>query len=115
LSGTPADRAVSASWQLSGTLRYLGFDSEVIAACALVMRDDDASPDHVGARDQVPTLREDGSTDGHAVVWAESLGLLIDPAIVLSRHMQAVAQGDPVLSFPVVLSVPDRETLYGPS
>jgi hypothetical protein len=48
------------------------------------------------------------------VLWAESFGMLVDPTIVLSRHLQAVAQGDPVLSFPVVLPIPDRETLFGP-
>lgn len=112
---TRARTSGPACWQLSGALKYLGFDSEVIAACAQVMRDDDASPDRVGVPDQAPTLRDDGGTDGHAVLWTESFRLLIDPAIVLSRHMRAVAQGDPVLSFPVLLPVPDRATLFGPA
>jgi hypothetical protein len=112
LSGMPGACCVPLCWQLNGALEYLGLASEVIAAGGLVTRDGDATPDHVGVA-QVPSLRADGSTDGHAVLWAESFGLLVDPTIVLSRHVQAVAQGDPVLSFPVVIRVPDRETLFG--
>jgi hypothetical protein len=54
---------------LNGALEHLGFASEVIAARARVTRDGDANPDHLGVN-QAPRLREDGSTDGHAVLWA---------------------------------------------
>jgi hypothetical protein len=112
LSGTPGTCCVPVCWQLNGAMEHLGLASEVIAARALVTRDGNATLDQVGVN-QVPSLEADGSTDGHAVLWAESFGMLVDPTIVLSRHLQSVAQGNPVLSFPVVLRVPDRETLFG--
>lgn len=116
LSGTPGARSVPACWQLHGALSHLGFDSEVMGAMALVVPGEDGVPEAVGRTQGMPTLNEDGRTDGHAVLWAKSFGLLVDPAIVLAPHVRAVAQGDPVLSFPVMLPVPDdREALLGPA
>jgi hypothetical protein len=95
-------------------MSHLGFDSEVMGAMALVVPGEDGVPEAVGMTRGKPSLADDGSTDGHAVLWARSFGLLVDPAIVLAPHVRAVAQGDPVLSFPVMLPVPDREALLGP-
>ena len=115
LAGTPGACCVPVCWQLQGGLEYLGFDSEVIAASSLVMRDGDNRPEHVGQNDRLPSLRDDGSTDGHAVVWAASFGQLVDPTIVRARYLQAVAQDHPGVSFPVMLPVADRDTLFGPT
>jgi hypothetical protein len=115
LTGTPGACCVPVCWQLQGGLEYLGFDSEVIAASSLVIRDGDNRPERVGRIDHLPSLRDDGSTDGHAVVWAESFGQLVDPAIVRARYLQAVAQDHPGVSFPVMLPVADRDTLLGPA
>ena len=115
LTDTPGACCVPVCWHLQGGLEYLGFDSEVIAASSLVMRDGDNRPEHVGQIDRLPSLRDDGSTNGHAVVWAASFGQLVDPTIVRARYLQAVAQGHPGLSFPVVLPVADRDTLFGPA
>ncbi|HEX3960222.1 MAG TPA: hypothetical protein VHZ03_26890 [Trebonia sp.] len=114
LSGTPATRSVPVCWQLHGALRHLGFDGEVIAAIALIVRDGDGAPEPVGGSQGTPTLQHDGRTDGHAVWWTSSFGLLVDPAIVLARHLRAIARDDPALSFPVMLPVPDGESLLGP-
>jgi hypothetical protein len=113
LSGAPGARSVTACWQLHGALGHLGFNGEVIAAARTVL-DGDSTAEHIGSTQRAPSLGEDGSTDGHAVFWAGSFGILVDPAIVLGRHIRAVARGDPLLSFPVMLPVPDRETLFGP-
>ena len=115
LAGTQGACCVPVCWQLHGGLEYLGFGSEVIAASSLVMRDGDNRPEHVGQIDRLPSLRDDGSTDGHAVVWAASFGQLVDPTIVRARYLQAVAQDHPGVSFPVMLPVADRDTLFGPT
>lgn len=113
LTGTPAACSVPVCWQLQGCLEYLGFDSEVIAASSLVMRDGDNRPERVGQIDHLPSLKDDGSTNGHVVVWADSFGQLVDPTIVRAQYLQAMAQGHPGLSFPVMLPVADRDTLFG--
>jgi hypothetical protein len=115
LSGTPSARSVPLCWQLHGALSHLGFDGEVIAAVALVSREGDSMPEPIGRSRGTPRLADDGSTDCHAVFWARSFGRLVDPAIVLARHVRAVAWEDPVLSFPVMLPAPeDREALFRP-
>lgn len=115
LTGTPGACCVPVCWQLQGGLEYLGFDSEVIAASSLVMRDADNRPEQVGQNDRLPSLRDDGSTNGHAVIWAASFGQLVDPTIVRARYLQAVTQDHPGVSFPVMLPVADRDTLFGPA
>jgi hypothetical protein len=115
LTGAPGACCVPVCWQLQGGLEYLGFDSEVIAASSLVMRDGDNRPEQIGHNNYLPSLRNDGSTDGHAVVWAASFGQLVDPTIVRARNVQAVAQSRPEASFPVMLPVADRDTLFGPA
>jgi hypothetical protein len=115
-SGTPGTRSVPACWQLHGALSHLGFDGEVIAAMALVIPDGDSMPEHVGASQGKPTLADDGSTNGHAVLWARSFSRLVDPAIVLAGHVRSAAKGDPMMTFPVMLPVPDdRQALLEPA
>jgi hypothetical protein len=42
--------------------------------------------------------------------------LLVDPTIVLARHVRAAARGNPMGTFPVMLPVPDdREALLAPA
>jgi hypothetical protein len=115
LSGSPGTRCVPVCHQLQGGLEHLGFDGEVIAASAMLLRDGDDEPEHVGEYGHAPSLRDDGSTDGHAVLWTASFGQLVDPTIVLARHLQAVAEDNPVHSFPVVLPIANRESLLGSS
>lgn len=115
LTGTPGTSCVPLCWQLQGGLEYLGFDSEVIAASCLVIHEGDSQPEYIGRSDRLPSLRDDGSTDGHAVVWAASFGQLVDPAIVRARYLQTVAQDYPGVSFPVMLPIADRDTLFGPA
>lgn len=60
-------------------------------------------------------LDDDGTTDGHAVVWAASFRQLVDPAITGARHVRAAAEGRPAFTFPVVLPVASREVLLAPA
>jgi hypothetical protein len=59
-------------------------------------------------------LEDDGSTDGHAVLWLESFRRMVDPTIAQSRKMQTVAPIDAGLGLPVVLPLPSREVLLNP-
>ena len=115
LTGLPGTRCVPVCYQLQGGLEHLGFDSEVIAASAMVLRDGDDEAEDVGEYRHAPSLRDDGSTDGHVVLWAASFRQLVDPTIVQARHLQVVAEGNPGFSFPVVLPVANRESLLGSS
>jgi hypothetical protein len=115
LSGRPEARSVPACWQLHGALARLGFDGEVMAATALLLREGNATPEQVGKPRGTPSLSGDGTTDGHAVYWAASFRQLVDPAIMLARQVQDIAEADPMLSFPAVLPFPDREALLEPS
>lgn len=73
-------------------------------------------PESVGTSRGKPSLADVGSTNGHAVFWARSFGLLVDPTIVLARHVRAAAKGNPMGTFPIMLPVPDdREALLAPA
>lgn len=114
LSGPPGSRCVPVCYHLQGGLEHLGFDSEVIAASAMVLRTTDDAAERVGDYHQEPMLRDDGSTDGHTVLWASSFGQLVDPTIGQARHLQEAAEDNPRFSFPVVLPIASREILVGP-
>lgn len=115
LSGTPAARCIPTCWQLHGALAHLGFDGEVMAATALVLREGNGTPEQVGMPRGTPSLSGDGTTDGHAVYWADSFRQLVDPSIVLARQVQDAAAADPLPGFPVMLPFPDRDALLEPS
>ena len=109
-SGSPGTICVPVCYQLQGGLAHLGFDSEVIAASAM-LHDGDDEAEYVGESRGAPTLRDDGSTDGHAVLWAESFNQLTDPTPAQARHLKAAAEANPALSFPIVLPVANRDIL----
>jgi tetratricopeptide (TPR) repeat protein len=73
-------RAVSFCHQIQGCLSHLGFDSEVVAATAKVIPVE-GQAEYIGEHLRTPRLQADGTSDGHAVIWARSFGQLLDPAI----------------------------------
>jgi tetratricopeptide (TPR) repeat protein len=111
LTGPPGHRCVPVCFVLDGCLRYLGFESEVVAASAVLRNPVDGSDEHVGEWRRAPRLSEDGRTDGHAVVWAASLRQLADPTIGQARLMRAAAEVTAGLDRPVVLHIPDPDIL----
>lgn len=115
LTSAPGTRRVPLCWQLQGGLEYLGFESEVIAASAVVKQDGDSQAEYIGEYRHCPSLREDGSSDGHTVVWSASFGQMIDPTIMLARHLDAAVKVNPDLSFPMVLPVANRNILFAPA
>jgi hypothetical protein len=106
LSGVPGECSIPACWKLHGALGHLGLDGEVVAAVARVIPDGNGVPEDIGSFQGKPSLKSDGRTNGHVVYWSESVGILVDPAIVLARRVRDMAQGDPVLGFPVLLPAP---------
>jgi hypothetical protein len=111
LTGTPGARCVPVCHQLQGGLEHLGFGSEVIAASAM-LGDKENITKYIREYLCAPSLRDDGSTNGHAVLWAASFRQLVDPTIVQARQLQAIAEDNPDLSYPVVLPVADRDMLF---
>jgi len=114
MSGSPAEICVPACYQLMEALGHLGFDAEVMAACVTVFPRENPEAGHfdVGVWDRAPTIQLDGTTDGHAVLWAGSFSRLVDPVIPQSPRLLAAAQQDIRFTHPVVLPMTDREQLF---
>ncbi|MBU8857718.1 MULTISPECIES: hypothetical protein [unclassified Micromonospora] len=91
MSGAPVNSCVPICYQLAIALEHLGFDSEVMAAYAEVIQGDIA---HVslGVRGRA-AVRDDFTTNGHVVLWAESFGRLLDPTIAQHPALLAAAHG----------------------
>jgi hypothetical protein len=88
-------------------LEYLGFSSKIIAATARLTSSGSGAVEYVGVHDR-PSLREDGSTDGHAVLWAESFQRLVDPTIFLARLMQESAEYRAIYQPLAIFEIPDE-------
>jgi hypothetical protein len=58
-------------------------------------------------------LGDDGSIDGHAVLWVDNHGMIVDPTIMRLQRLYSVAP-DPALSTPIILPVHRRELVLGP-
>ena len=114
LVGPPGKTCIPVCYQLLGSLKYLGFDGQVIAASALIMLNGSEDIEDVGEHKRPPRLENDGSTDGHAVLWLESFHRMIDPTIVQSRTIQTEAQLNENLGLPMVLPAPSLDVLLEP-
>ncbi len=113
MSGSPANVCYLACYQLVQICELLGFEAEMWVACATVFRPDQGPVKcaDVGVWGRPPQVWDGNVTDGHVVVWAESFKRLIDPTIVQEPALHRAAQEDDILCQPLVLRVPDRETL----
>lgn len=70
---------VVASAQLVRALEHLGFEAELVPASILIAREgDEKHPMDIGAWKHPPVLRDDGTTDGHVAIWADSFRRCID-------------------------------------
>jgi hypothetical protein len=100
ITGRPDYPVVVASAQLVHALEYLGFEAELVPASILLAHQVKRNPINVGVWEHPPVLRDDGTTDGHVAVWADSFRRCID--FGLCNH-------------PVLLeSSSDRQSLAGP-
>ena len=109
----PVNICVSACHLLVRTLQHLGFEAEMMAACATIFRREDTSTRYadIGRWDRPPRTRADNSTDGHAVVWTESFHRLIDPTIQQDATLAGAGADDPSMAIPAVIRAPDRDWL----
>lgn len=102
-------RSVWFCHQIKGCLAHLRFKSEVIAAVAMVTSVE-GEIDYIGEHRREPRLRADGSSDGHAVIWAESFGRLADPTITEARLVREAAERS-AISMVAAVPIPSREQL----
>lgn len=89
--GPVGARSASFCHQIRGGLSHLGFETEVIAATARVIPVE-GETEYIGEHLRTPRLRADGTSDGHAVIWAGSFGRLIDPTITETRLLRETAE-----------------------
>jgi hypothetical protein len=107
--GKPANTCVPLSYQLVGALRHLGYQAQLMVACASVVGRDGAGTKvtDVGVWERPPIVRPDGTTNGHVVVWADSFHRLVDLTIGQDATLQRAAVQDPDLAASsVVLPMP---------
>jgi hypothetical protein len=108
--GPVGARSVWYCHQLHGCLAHLGFESEVIAAVAMVTPVE-GETEYIGEQLRMPRLRADGSSDGHAVIWAESFGRLVDPTITETRLVREAAERSGI-SMLAAAPIANRDELF---
>jgi hypothetical protein len=76
----PTYSTIIASAQLARGLEYLGFDAELIPASTTVFRMENGRKKvvNIGVWNHPPLMRDNGTTDGHVVVWAASFKRCVD-------------------------------------
>jgi hypothetical protein len=113
MAGSPANRCVTTCYQLSRTYQWLGFEAEMWAACATVLRKDGNRTKFadIGVWDRPPTIGPDQTTNGHVVVWAESFNRMIDPTIVQEPALLRAARDDETFTLPVVIPAANRQQM----
>lgn len=98
----PAYSAVLASAQLVSALEHLDFDAELIPACTAVYGQDRTHLTDIGIWRHPPVVRDDGTTDGHVVVWADSFRRFIDLGVCNQPTILEASDGQSLPS-PAVL------------
>jgi hypothetical protein len=107
IAARPAYPAVVAAGQLARSLSLLGFDSELIPACTTIGYQDRGKTRfrEIGVWQRPPVVRADGTTDGHVVVWCDSLTRCIDLAPCQDRLLRRASTSGVPADQPVVLPV----------
>ncbi|WP_327034871.1 hypothetical protein [Micromonospora ureilytica] len=107
IAARPTYPAVAAAGQLARCLSLLGFDSELIPACTTVGYQDRGKTRfrEIGVWQEPPIVRADGTTDGHVVVWCDSLTRCIDLAPCQDRLLRGASTSGVPSDQPVVLPV----------
>jgi hypothetical protein len=115
ISSRPMYSSIVASSQLVRGLNYLGFDAELIPAYTMLRRANGQIIE-IGVYGPSPNVSDDGGSDGHAVVWAESFNRCIDLGVCNNPALQRAFVDNEALTIPVVLPVPDgRDALINSS
>ena len=107
--------SVLACHLLQGALKHLGLRGKAIAAIAHVEYKATGAVELVGQCAHTPAMRRDGHTDGHAVLWVETLRRLVDPTIMQLQHLHPMTEkNDMCFSGPIVIPLPDPSLLSAP-
>lgn len=104
--GRPANSCVTVCYQFARILRLLGFDAELLVACASVFSrgvGEDTKITDVGIWDREPRF---DIADQHYTVYYPSFRRLIDPTIAQDSTVQRKFAADPKLGFPLMSQVP---------
>jgi hypothetical protein len=109
--GRPANSCVTVCYQFARSLQLLGFDAELLVACASVFSKrigEDTKITDVGTWDREPRFDvTDHSYTGHLVVYSPSFRRLVDPTIAQDFTVQRKFAADPKLGLPLMGTVPD--------
>jgi hypothetical protein len=105
LEGRPSYSAVLASAQFAFALEHLGFNAELIPACTTLVHQNGTDKIDVGVWERPPVMRNDGVTDGHLVVWVDSLKRLIDLGLCNQPMLLKLSSDEKPLTNPIVLPI----------
>jgi hypothetical protein len=108
-----ACRCVPACHLLQGALVHLGLQAEVIAARARIEHAN-GTVEYVGEFRQTPAVRNNGESDGHAVLWVETVHRLVDPTIMQVQQLYTVTEDNVSFGLPVVIPLPSVDLLSDP-
>ncbi len=110
MSGKPAGACVPGCHQIATALSLLGFDAEPMAAhVAIYDQAGQRTLSQIGVPEP-PTVRPDGTTNGHMIVWSDSFGRLIDPTVIQDPLLMRLARQNVALTAPVLLPIPGGRT-----
>jgi hypothetical protein len=105
ITGRPDYSVVMASAQLVRALEHLGFKAELIPASILIVRESDKRTMDIGVWDHPPVVHNDGTTDGHVAVWADSFNRCIDLGLCNNEVLLKSSSDSQNLVWPAVLPV----------
>lgn len=105
LEGRSSYSVVLASAQFAFALEHLGFKAELIPACTTLVHKNGTDKIDIGVWERPPVMRNDGITDGHLVVWADSFKRLIDLGICNQPTVLELSSDEEPLTNPIVLPI----------
>jgi hypothetical protein len=105
IGGRPSYPVAVASAQLVRALEHLGFEAELVPASIAVAHEGEKRIMSIGAWEHPPMVRDDGTTDGHVVVWADSFKRCIDLSVCNHPMLLESSSDDQKLTMPIILPV----------
>jgi hypothetical protein len=99
---------IVASAQMVRGFEYIGLQSELLVACTSVYRSSykPIAMADIGIWQHPPIIRDDSTTDSHAVVWASSFNRCIDLGVCQHTALQRESINNPSLALPAILPFP---------
>jgi hypothetical protein len=100
-----------ATAQFVRAIQYLGLEAELVPACTTMSHQNGTATIDIGVWEHPPVMRDDGTINGHAILWAESFKRCID--LGLCNHPAALKlfSEDPSFAIPVVVPMRGKAQL----